>query len=188
MRGCGSRLIILIVLAAAALGGAAYLLNRAPATATVITPVPVSDDAAASFDRKVATVQRAGAPATIEITDEEATSKLVEALATEPGAPKISDPQVNFRDGRLYLSGTARETPLPVKVVIVGRLEARDGRLVATVEQIDTGRIPLPATMRDQITDAATSLDELNQQLPIYVTAVHVLDGRLTLTGHPKSE
>lgn len=188
MRGCVSRLVVVVVLAAAALGGAAYLLNRAPETATAITPVIASDDAAASFDRKVGTMQRAGAPATIEITDEEATSKLVEALATEPDAPNITDAQVNFRDGRLYLSGTARETPLAVKVVIVGRLEARDGHLVATVEQIDTGRIPLPAAMRDQITDAATSLDELNRRLPIYVTAVDVLDGRLTLTGRPKGD
>jgi hypothetical protein len=40
--------------------------------------------------------------------------------------------------------------------------------------------------VRDQITDAATNLDALNRRLPIYVTEVRVLDGRLALTGHPK--
>lgn len=186
MRGCVSTLIVLILVAAAGLFGATYLLNRAPTLSAAITPVAVSDGAATSFDDKVAAMQRATAPATVEITEEEATSKLVEALATEPGLPKIDDPQVNFRDGRMYLSGTARETPIPVKVVVIGRVEARDGQLVATVEQIDTGRIPLPAAIRDQITDAAGNLDMLNRQLPIYVTDLRVLDGRLALTGRPK--
>jgi hypothetical protein len=41
-------------------------------------------------------------------------------------------------------------------------------------------------SIRDRITGAATDLDDLNRQLPIYVTEVRVLDGRLALTGRPK--
>lgn len=186
MRGCVTGLIVVILLVAAALGGSAYLLNEPPALAEAAPPVAVSDEAAASFDRKVATIRRADGPITVEIDDREATSKLAEALAANPETPRIDNPQVNFRDGRIYVSGTARDAPLPVKIVVAGRVEARGGRLVATVEQIDSGRIPLPAAVRDQITGAATDLNDLNRALPIYVTEVYTLDGRLVLTGRPK--
>ncbi len=185
MRGCVTGLIVVILLVAAALGGAAYLLNE-PRALPETAPVAVSDEAAASFDRKVATIRRADGPITVEIDDREATSKLTEALAANPETPRIDNPQVNFRDGRIYVSGTARDAPLPVKIVVAGRVEAREGRLVATVEQIDSGRIPLPAAIRDQITGAATDLDDLNRALPIHVTEVYTLDGRLVLTGRPK--
>ena len=186
MRGCVTGLIVVILLVAAALGGAAYLLNEPRALAEGAPPVVVSGEAAESFDRKVATIRRADGPVTVEIDDREATSKLAEALAANPETPQIDNPQVNFRDGRIYVSGTARDAPLPVKIVVAGRVEARDGRLVATVEQIDSGRIPLPAAVRDRITRAATDLDDLNRALPIYVSEVRVLDGRLALTGRPK--
>ena len=108
------------------------------------------------------------------------------ALAAEPGAPRIDGAQVAFRDGKVYLSGTSRDAPIPVRVVVAGRIEAREGRLVSTVEQVDTGPVPLPAPLRARITDAASNLDALNEGVPIYITDVRVLDGRLVLTGRPK--
>lgn len=186
MRGCINSLLIIILLGAAAFIGIFYLLNQRPALAAGVTPVVVSAGAAQNFDRKVATVRAATTSATVEINEQEATSKLVEVLATEPNVPDIDNPQVNFRDGRLYVSGTTRDTLIPVRIVVIGRVEARDGEIVATVDQIDTGRVPLPNAIRDEIAAAATNLDELNRQLPIYVTEVRVLDGRLVLTGYPK--
>ncbi len=186
MRGCLITLALLVLIAAALLGGAAYLLTQPPALAAGLTPLPVSSAAAGRFDQKVAAIANAAAPTTVEITDQEATSKFAAALAADPAAPQVADPRVAFRDGRVYLSGTTRDTPIPVNVVVVARAEARDGRLVATVERIDTGRLPLPGPLRDQITAAVASLDRLNDDLPIYVTDLRVLDGRLALTGRPE--
>src|SRR5438105_1817136 len=106
------------------------LLARPPELAAQLTPVPVSGAAASSFDGKVATVQSAPAPVTVQFDDQEATSKLVETLAAEPSAPRIENPQVAFRDGKIYLSGVSRDTIVPVNIVIVGSIEARDGKLV----------------------------------------------------------
>jgi hypothetical protein len=186
VRGCLQGLVLLIALLVFGGAVAFMLLSQPPETARQLTPVPVSSAAAGSFDAKLATVQSAPAPVTVEIDDQEATSKLVEALAAEPSAPQIDDPQVAFREGRVYFSGTSRDAPIPVRVVIVGRVEARDGRLITTVEQIDTGRFPLPGAMRDQIIDIASDTDRLNDELPIVVHEVRVLDGRMVLTGEPK--
>ena len=186
MRGCVVGLFMLALVAALLAGVAYLLLLQAPPREASATPVPVSSAAAQRFDQKLATMSNASAPVTIEIDNQEATSKLVEALAANPDAPRLDNPQVTFRDGKVYLSGTTRDTPLPVNILVVGRVEARDGRLVTEVETIDTGRFPLPGALRDQIARAATDVERLNRQLPIYVTEVRVLDGRLAVTGRPK--
>jgi hypothetical protein len=186
VRGCLQGLVLLAAVLVF-LGAVAFmLLSRPPEQAAQLTPVPVSSAAASSFDGKVATVQGAIAPVTVEFDEQEATSKLVEALAAEPSAPRIENPQVTFRDGKIYLSGVSRDTIVPVNILITGRIEVRDGKLVTTVERIDTGRLPLPEALRDQIIGLASDPDLLNDGLPIAVNDVRVLNGRLELTGQPK--
>ncbi|HEX5501712.1 MAG TPA: hypothetical protein VFW96_03775 [Thermomicrobiales bacterium] len=184
MRGLGCLLVLLL---GVVLGGFAFMqLGQRPAGIASAPTVPVSTAAAVRFDQKVATLARADTPVTVEITDEEATSKVAAMLAADPSAPRVDNPQVAFRAGKVYVSGTTADTPVPIAFLAVGRVEARDGRLVAVVEDIDTGRVPLPGAVRDQIAQGAANLDSLNATLPIYVTEVRVLDGRLALTGRPR--
>lgn len=186
MRGCGIG-CLLVMLLGVVLGGFAFMrLGQRPAAVASVPTVAISTAAAGRFDQKVATLVRADAPVTVEITDEEATSKVAAMLAADPSAPRVDDPQVAFRDGKVYVSGKTTDTPVPVSFLAVGHVEARDGRLVAVVEDVDTGRVPLPGAVRDQIAQGAANLDSLNATLPIYVTDVRVLDGRLALTGRPK--
>jgi hypothetical protein len=187
MRGCLT-VLILLVLVGAGLVAAYVLLSRQPnVTARLqLTPAPVSGTAAMRFDQKVATLQSAPAPMTVEITEQEATSKLAEALAADPSAPHIDNPQVAFRDGQIYLSGVTRDTPVPIIVVVYGHVQARDGQLYATVDGIDTGQLPLPGPLKEQLVSRATDLSALNSELPIYVEDVQVREGRLALTGRPK--
>lgn len=186
MRGCLQG-VILIAAIVVFLGAVAFmLLSQPPELARQLTPVPVSSAAAGRFEAKLATVQSAPAAVTVEIDEQEATSKLVETLAAEPSAPRIDEAQVSFRDGRVYLSGVSRDAPVPVRVVIAGRVEARDGALALTVERIDTGRFPLPEALRAQIVDIASDTERLNAALPIVVREVRVEEGRLVLTGQPK--
>ncbi len=100
--------------------------------------------------------------------------------------PKIENPQMAFRDGKVILSGVSRDAPSRITVIVTGRVEARDGKIFTTVEHIDTGRFPLPSAMQAQSTDLATDTNRLNEELPIVVNEVRVLDGRLVLTGQPK--
>ncbi|HEU5330524.1 MAG TPA: LmeA family phospholipid-binding protein [Thermomicrobiales bacterium] len=188
MRGCLTVLILLVLLGAALVAAAYVLLPRQPGLAAraQLTPVPVSSAAAVRFDQKVATMQSAPASTTVEITEQEATSKLVEALAADPSAPRIDKPQVAFRDGQIYVSGVTHDTPVPVNVVIYGRVQARDGQLYAVVDGIDTGQFPLPGQFKEMLVSRATDLSALNSELPIYVEDVQVREGRLALTGRPK--
>lgn len=186
MRGCLQGMLIVVLLLILLGAGALWFLSQSSSAARQITPVAVSSAAAASFDEKVATVQAATAPVTVEITESEATSKLVATIAADPTLPRIENPQVSFRGGKVLVSGVSRDAPIPITIVVTGRIEARDGRLVTTVEQVDSGRIPLPGTIQQQITDLASDTDRLNEGLPIAVTEVRVLDGRLALTGQPK--
>ncbi len=186
MRGCLQGLVLLVAVFVLLAAGVFWFLSRPPAMAQQLTTVAVSSAAAASFDQKVATVQAAGGPVTVEITEQEATSKLAATLAAEPTAPRIENPQMSFRGGKVVVSGVSRETPIPIAVVVTGWIEAREGRLVTTVEQIDTGRFPLPDAMAAQITDLASDTNRLNEGLPITVNEMRVLEGRLVLTGQSK--
>src|SRR5207237_743507 len=74
----------------------------------------------------------------------------------------------------------------PVTILVIGQIEARNGQLVAVVEQVDTGRAPLPDAFKEQIVSALSDLETLNKYLAIFVTDARVVDGHLALTGHPK--
>lgn len=186
MRGCwlGLFLVASIVVF---LGAIAFAMLAPPAGLPPhFTPVPVSTAAVARFDGKIATVQRATEPTTIEISEEEATSKLVTLLATEPSAPRVDQPQIAFRDGKVYLSGVARDTPVAISFVVTGRVEAIDGRPRVTVEGVEAGRLPVAGVLQSQVDQLVADQERLIGEVPIYVTEVRVLDGTLVVTGRPK--
>jgi hypothetical protein len=148
--------------------------------------VAASTAAAARFDTKIATVQGASAPTTIEIDEEEATSRLVTLLATEANAPKIDKPQIAFRNGKVYLSGTSNDTPIPIGFVITSRVEAVEGRPKIIVENVEAGRFPVSGALRSQVDELVAQQDRLIGELPIAITDVRVLDGKLVVTGRPR--
>jgi hypothetical protein len=188
MRGCLQGLLILVILLVVLAGAGYYFFTRPSDLAKSLATVPASTAAAQSFDNKIATLQ-AAPPSTstqIEISEQEATSKLVETLAEDPSYPKIENPQVTFRGGKVIVSGMSHDAPIPITIVVVGTVSAREGKLVTNVERIDTGRFPLPGPIQQQITDLATNTEKLNESLPITVDDVQTLEGRLLVTGKPK--
>jgi hypothetical protein len=138
------------------------------------------------FETKVANVQAATAPTTIEIDEEEATSKLADLLATEPSAPNIDQPQITFRDGKVHLSGVARDTPIPINFVVTGRVEAIDGRPQIIVEKVEAGRLPVGGALQSQVDQLLAEQDRLIGNLPITVTEIQILEGKMVVTGEPK--
>jgi len=186
VRGCffGLFLVAAIVVF---LGAVAFaLLAPAPGLPPQFTPVAVSTAAAGRFDTKIATVQAATGPTTIAINEEEATSRLVALLATEANAPKIDRPQIAFRNGRVYLSGTSNDTPIPIGFVITGRVEAVEGKPKIVIENVEAGRFPVSGALRSQVDTLVAEQERLLGEQPIYVTEVQVLDGKLVVTGRPR--
>jgi uncharacterized protein YpmS len=192
MRGCLIALTALVCGAAIALAGVYFFLTRAAPTQVALTPVPVSTAAVASFDNKVN--QIASAPrntdVTIELTDEELTSKFAQTVALNQDqiGGDIENPQVSVHDGLVFAGGKAKSDSFPIRVdlVVVAVPTAENGQLKLRVQRVESGRFPLPSSITDQIVAAVQDDALINDSLPIYVDQVEVLDGRLRLTGRPK--
>lgn len=192
MRGCLTFLVILVCIVALGLGGLYYFVTRPASIQVSATVVPTSAAAAASFDDKVSTIISApmNQPATVTLTDQELTSKFAEEVKmyqAEYGAD-IQNPQVSSHDGHVYFGGQAKTNSLPVRVdlVIVTTPQARNGQLHLQVVQIESGRVPLPDSLKNQIVSSIQDDNTLNSNLPITVDNVEVLTGALRLTGRPK--
>jgi uncharacterized protein YpmS len=192
MRGFLIFLTAIVIGAALALGGVYYFVTRPAPTKVALTPVPVSTAAVASFDQKVG--QIANAPAnssvTVDLTDQELTSKFAQSVVEDRATigADIQNPQVSVHDGRVYAGGDAKSDNLPVRVnlVVVAVPTAENGKLMLRVERVESGRFPLPGSITDQIVTAVQNDALINDNLPIYVDRVDVLDGKLRLTGRPK--
>ena len=185
MRGCWLGLF-LVVSVVVFLGAIAFALLTPPGSSPQTTPIAISTAAVMRFETKVANVQVATAPTTIEIDEEEATSKLAVLLATEPSAPNIDQAQITCRDGKVQLSGISRDTPIAINFVVTGRVEAVDGRPQITVEKVEAGRLPVGGALQSQVDQLLTDQDRLIGDLPITVTDIQVLEGKIVVTGEPK--
>lgn len=192
MRGFLAFLVVLVLGAAMALAAVYFFVTRPAPTRVAVTSVPVSSQAAASFDRKVSQIAAAprNTPVTVDLTDDELTSKFAQMVTQDREAigADIQNPQVSVHDGQVFAGGDAKSDSLPVRVniVVVAVPTAQNGRLTLRVERVESGRFPLPRSITDQIVTTVQNDALINDNLPILVDRVEVLDGKLRLTGRPK--
>lgn len=192
MRGLLIFLTAIVIGAALALGTVYFFVTRPAPTRVAVTQVPVSTAAAASFDRKVDQIVSAprNTAVTVDLTDEELTSKFAQTVREERDSigADVQNPQVSVHDGRVFAGGKAKSDTLPVRVdlVVVAVPTAENGKLRLRVERVESGRFPLPGSVTDEIVTTVQNDALINDNLPIYVDRVDVLDGKLRLTGRPK--
>ena len=96
------------------------------------------------------------------------------------------EPQVSFRDGRIYLSGVTSDTPIAINFLITARVDVADGKPKVIVENVEAGRLPVPGALRSQVDDLVAKQERLIGDLPIYVSDVQIGNGKLVVTGQPK--
>jgi len=192
MRGCLIFLTALVLGAVVALGAVYFFITRPAPTRIAATSVPVSASAASNFDTKVNQIINAPAntDVTVELTDAELTSKFAQMVTEQRQAigADIQNPQVSVHDGRVFAGGQTKSDSFPVRVdlVVVAVPTARNGKLILRVERVESGRFPLPGSITDQIVATIQNDALINDNLPIYVDRVEVLNGKLRLTGRPK--
>lgn len=192
MRGCLIFLTALVLGVAVALATVYFFVTRPAPTRVAATTVPVSTAAAGNFDTKVNQIANAprNTAVTVELTDEELTSKFAQTVTEERAAigADIQNPQVSVHDGRVFAGGNVKSDSFPVRVnlVVVTVPTAVNGKLMLRVERVESGRFPLPGSITDQIVSNVQNDALINDNLPIYVDRVEVLNGKLRLTGHPK--
>ncbi len=192
MRGFLIFLTAIVLGAAIALATIYFFVTRPTPTRVAATTIPVSTVAAGNFDTKVNQIIAAprNTDVTIELTDAELTSKFAQTVNANRDAigADIQNPQVSVHDGRVFAGGKVKSDSFPVRVdlVVVAVPTAENGKLMLRVERVESGRFPLPSSITDQIVSNVQNDALINDNLPIYVDRVEVLNGKLRLTGRPK--
>jgi hypothetical protein len=121
----------------------------------------------------------------IYMTEEEATSLLVDQLEGEAQPSMIEQPQIHFRDGRIEVYLTvmlSEQLPLPVMVALTPATAGDD--ITLTLAEIIVGPLPLPEALvgglGEMVSD--TVRDTLAHSLEgAEITELQVDDGRLVL-------
>ncbi len=192
MRGFLIFMTAIVLGAAIALATVYFFVTRPAPTRIAATTIPVSTVAAGNFDTKVNQIVNASpnTAVTVELTDAELTSKFAQTMNTNRDAigADIQNPQVSVHDGRVFAGGKVKSDSFPVRadLVVVAVPTAANGKLMLHVERVESGRLPLPSNITDQIVADVQNDTLINDNLPIYVDRVEVLNGILRLTGRPK--
>jgi hypothetical protein len=147
--------------------------------------IPVSQEAAdqlkANFNREMQEAST-GEEFRLFITNEEITS-LVALTLQDTGSIPLSDPQVWFTAGRIYITGIFSPLwPFKFRSLIVATAVVRDGQVEVEVEKAQMGPLPFP---RGVLESASESINEtlVEMQLDLEVTTLEILEGELQLAG-----
>jgi hypothetical protein len=152
-------------------------------------PITPSDEAIRRFEERMnSATPGPDGTFTITVTDEEITSLVARRLTEQQGeALPISDPQVYFRNGRIESYATLQLAgSLPVPCMVALSIAVENGLPIVTIEEIDAGPLPLPASFAEGLTDA------VNQQLAesfaseaagFAITDVQIGEGQMTVTA-----
>lgn len=184
-------LLLLVVLAG---GGVFVLATQPPNVAAGLRTVAPSTQAADSFDAKVDTLRAAQAAATktgkdqpveVTFTEEELTSK-----ASEVSGPigdtgiAATDTQVHLSGGNVVATSTLSLQGLSINVGVVAKPTVVNGQVQLVVTEIQTGALPLPDGVRQQINAAVgQAIDPTTLGLPFNISDLTVVDGKLVLKG-----
>lgn len=167
-------------------------LQRPPQLAAGLAPVPVSSDAARSFDDKVKKLEAAASdamrtgkstPVEVTFTEQELTSKLA-ATNVSFGGIATTNTQVHFSGGNVIATSTVKLQGFDMSLGVVATpvVEAGQARLV--VQDIQTGGIPLPDALKQQLSaQLGQAIDPRALGVPFDVTAVRIVDGRVVISG-----
>lgn len=116
------------------------------------------------------------------VSNEEITS-LVTFSLQDSSILQLSDAQVWFTAGHVYLTGTFSPFwPLSFSSLIVATPVVRDGQIAVEVEQAQMGPFPFPQGV---LASASQSLNErlAAMQMDLQITTLQVLEGELQLAG-----
>jgi hypothetical protein len=147
--------------------------------------VPVSQEAAdrlkENFNREMQEAST-GEEFRLFVTNEEITA-LVALTLQDTGSVPLSDPQVWFTAGRVYMTGTFSPVwPFTFQSLIVATAVVDNGQIEVEVERAQMGPFPFP---RRVLESASESINETlaEMQLDLDITALEILEGELQLAG-----
>lgn len=147
--------------------------------------IPVSSEAAdrlkENFHREMQEAST-GDEFRLFVTNEEITSLVTLSLEETSGIP-LTDPQVWFTAGRIFLTGTFSPVwPFQFGSLIVATAVVHDGQIRMQVERAQMGPFPFPERVLDS---TSQSINEtlVEMQMDLVVTNLQILEGELQVAG-----
>ena len=147
--------------------------------------IPISQEAAnrlkENFNREMQEAST-GEEFRLFVTNEEITS-LVALSLQDTGSIPLTDPQVWFTAGRVYIAGTFSPVwPFRFRSLIVAIPVVHEGQIEVEVERAQMGPFPFPQRV---LKSASESINETlaEMQLDLHITALQILEGELQLAG-----
>lgn len=150
-------------------------------------PVEISSAAAQRVEAKLvkAFQENPNNQFILRFTDEEVTSYLALTLE-ETTNPPITDPQLRFTKGKIYVAGRLTNTgPMQVKAMVVAAPRVTDDQLVIDIESVYLGPIPVPDTLLDSLSQ---TIDEALEeaQINLKITQVEVFESEIVIVGEKR--
>lgn len=150
--------------------------------------VKPTDEAAASLDDKIEALEQeideaaVGEELTLELTEEEATSKLDRLARDGELSVEMEYIQVYFSDG--IVQAFARvDMGIDVQVALQANIEVKDGKPDVIIESLNLGKIPIPKALIDSIMTALErALEERWDDLHLELQEVDIEPGEITIT------
>ncbi len=148
-------------------------------------PIPVSRDAADRLKQNFYQALQEATPnneSQLRITNEEITSLFATELV-KTGRIPLSNPQIWFTNGRIYITGGVRPLgPFEFNSLIVATAVVEDGQMVVNVQEAQMGIFGFP----DAILASAT--DTVNEALAgilidLDITRLEILEGEMFVLG-----
>jgi hypothetical protein len=147
-----------------------------------------TDEAAARVDDRIATLEQEIDEATtgellvLELTDEEATSKLDQLARDGELSVEIEHPQIYFSDG--IVQALARvDMGIAVWVALQATIGVKDGKPDVKIESLNLGRLPIPKTLVNSVVTALQrATEERWENLPVLLHKVIIGNGEITVT------
>ena len=143
------------------------------------------DEAASRLDEKIAELEEdideavVGEYLALELTEEEATSKLDQLARAGNLSLEIQDPQIYFREEMVHAFAIV-EMGIDVQVAIQAKIGVNGEKPDITIESLNLGRIPIPKALIDSMFNAVErALEERWENLHLSLYEVTIEEGEI---------
>jgi hypothetical protein len=122
----------------------------------------------------------------LRVTNEEVTSLVAKEL-TETGQIPISEPQIWFTAGRIYITGKVKPFgPVSFASIIVATAVVDNGQLVVRVQEAQMGPFDFPDTLLNSITQTVNET-LAGILLDLEIKRLEILEGEMFVVGTRRS-
>ena len=186
-----------VFLALAAAGVIFFLMHRAPAITNTMTPVTSSHQSVMALDSKITAFNNAvqnatpGTPVSLNVTQEEITSKVNEELAGMtaqlPAGLSVGNVTINFQDGKALISAPVTYSALSGTAGAAIAVQTINGTPTISVKDIDFGALPIPQAVKDQLAGMIPNGGQIDLgNMPVDITNIQIIDGQIVMNGVTK--